>query len=58
MKNKKFDLETIKVKSFTTSLDENNSQTVKGGIDTRPECLQTGIGNPCLSDKFHTDCCD
>ncbi|MGB3466792.1 MAG: pinensin family lanthipeptide [Cyclobacteriaceae bacterium] len=32
MKNKKLSIEDLKVKSFVTSVDETNAETIKGGL--------------------------
>ena len=34
MKNKKLNIEALKVKSFVTGIEKKSSQTAKGGIDT------------------------
>ena len=41
MKTKKLNLSDLKVKSFVTALDENNTKTVQGGI-TRFPCYTFG----------------
>ena len=44
MKNKKLNLEDLKIQSFVTSLNQEDANTVKGGVPTAAEaCNNTAL---------------
>ena len=47
MKNKKLNLDELKVKSFVTSFKKTDSNTVKGGV-TLNLCEETAAGTQCI----------
>lgn len=54
MKSKKLSLKNLQVKSFVTGLDQNNVNTVKGGVDSDfctllLDCRETVVPRLCPS---------
>jgi len=54
MRKKKLSLEGLKVNSFITNLDTNNSKTLKGGQETQqlPVCDPNQTQNPPCEDEI------
>jgi len=48
MKNKKMNLNELKVKSFVTGFEDVESNTVKGGVTAFPACRSISPNTSCV----------
>ncbi len=55
---KKLNLKDLKVSSFTTSLDELNAQTVKGGGGSAVLCCAKTNYQLCTAPSVYNESCD
>lgn len=55
MKNKKLNLNELKVKSFVTDLEKSSANTAKGGLETWAPCITQPIQGVGCTDELDRD---